>query len=122
MSEDYASDEWILNMFEGWFDPCPLNPDWEKNGLSPQVEWGRKTYENPPYSDPLPWVKRAIAESKGGKMVVMLLKHDTSTRWYSLLHQAGAKFLMVSGRLKYQTRRQAAFPSILAILDGVNVK
>ena len=49
--------------------------------------------------------------------IVMLLKHDTSTEWYRLLHEAGAKFLLVNGRLKHQTGRACAFPSVLAVMS-----
>jgi len=82
-----------------------------------ETSWGMKTFVNPPYSNPLPWVEKAIEEHEAGRTIVMLLKHDTSTRWYALLHEAGAKFLMVQGRLKHQTGRSAAFPSVLAVLS-----
>ena len=94
--DNYKSDKWLLKMFEGWFDPCPLNPDLvqiylESNGL--RMDWEDKTYVNPPYSDPLPWVEKAIEESKKGCYVVMLLKVDTSTRWFYKLLEAKAEIL-----------------------------
>lgn len=65
------------------FDPCPLNdgeitPD--KDGLI--IEWGKRNYINPPYSRKLKeaFVKRAIEESKKGKLCVMLLPVSTSTK------------------------------------------
>lgn len=119
MSDSYATDKWILSMFEHWYDPCPLNPSFnpliDVDGL--ETSWGMQTFVNPPYSNPLPWVEKAIEEHEAGRTIVMLLKHDTSTRWYALLHEAGAKFLMVQGRLKHQTGRSAAFPSVLAVLS-----
>ena len=64
------------------FDPCPLNCDEitpEKDGLI--IEWGESNYINPPYSRKLKesFVKRAIEESKKGKLCVMLLPVSTST-------------------------------------------
>lgn len=119
MSDSYKTDSWILSMFEHWFDPCPFNPEFDNqkdiDGL--EISWGLKTFVNPPYSNPLPWVIKAIEENQVGRTVVMLLKHDSSTKWFSLLHQAGAKFLMVQGRLKHQTGKSCAFPSILAVLE-----
>jgi hypothetical protein len=79
--------------------------------------WMDKTFVNPPYSDPLSWVKVAIEENKKGKFIVMLLKVDTSTKWFSLLQNHGAKFLWINGRLKYNTGKPAPFPSMLAILE-----
>lgn len=73
-------------------------------------------FVNPPYSDPLPWVLQGIKEHQKGKVVVFLLKHDSSTRWYRALHEAGAHFLMVEGRLRHGTGKPANFPSVLAVL------
>lgn len=126
-SDSYATDDWIQALFPlsiapsdaiantHWFDPCPLNDDPVNDGLA--IQWYTPTFVNPPYSNPLPWVKKAIYEHMvNGHTVVMLLKHDSSTQWYRLLHEAGARFLMIQGRLKYGTDRGAAFPSVLAVL------
>jgi hypothetical protein len=118
-SDNYRTDEWILDLFQDWFDPCPFNPNFDPikhvDGL--KIEWEDRTFVNPPYSNPLPWVKKAIKEHDKGKTIVMLLKHDSSTRWYQLLHMQGSQFLMFNRRLKYQTGRSANFPSVLAILS-----
>jgi succinyl-CoA synthetase alpha subunit len=39
------------------------------NGLD--VEWENKTYCNPPYSKPLPWINKAIEENKKGKIGIV---------------------------------------------------
>lgn len=75
-----------------------------------------RVFVNPPYSDPLPWVLHGIKEHQKGKTVVFLLKHDSSTKWYRALHEAGARFLMIEGRLRHGTGKPANFPSILAVL------
>jgi len=117
MTDHYRTDKWILNMFEGWFDPCPFDNNWVDDGLL--AAWPSKTFVNPPYSNPRPWVENAIGrvEAHGG-IVVMLLKHDSSTEWYRLLHEAGARFMLVNGRLKHQTGERCPFPSMLAIIGG----
>ena len=118
-TDKYETDTWIRAIFpvETWFDPCPI--DWNKDlhacGLA--MDWRNNTFVNPPYSNPLPWVLKAIEENRiAGHTIVLLLKHDSSTEWYRTLHEAGAKFLLVNGRLKYGTNRGAAFPSLLAVL------
>jgi hypothetical protein len=122
-TDSYHTDAWILDLFEGWFDPCPFNPGYKNgkdlDGLT--ISWGEKTFCNPPYSNPLPWVKKAIRESREGKTVVMLLKHDSSTKWYQCLHEAGARMMMIQGRLKHQTSKPAAFPSLLVVLSKTNI-
>ena len=117
MSDDYATDAWLLQIFNDWFDPCELHsletrPEFD--GLI--ADWHDPTFVNPPYSDPKPWVQKAIRESNYGIRVVMLLKHDSSTEWYRLLHEAGAHFLMINGRMKHGTGKSANFPSVLVVL------
>lgn len=138
-SDDYRTDQWILDLFPNFYDPCPylgIRNGVDIDGL--KTSWNYADYDgvfvNPPYSNPKPWVQKAILEQhkaikvancdvepddwfEGSALtIVMLLKHDTSTEWYRLLHEAGAKFLLVNGRLKHQTEKSCAFPSILAVL------
>jgi len=75
----YIYDE-LNKEFNFDFDPCPLHhnlEDW--NGL--EVEWGSCNFVNPPYSRKLKesFVKKAIEESKKGKICVLLLPVSTST-------------------------------------------
>lgn len=124
-TDKYETDPWILAMYppKYWYDPCPIDwtPD-QPSGLD--IIWSHEMhiddigiFVNPPYSNPLPWVKKAIVENRfHNETIVMLLKHDSSTKWFAALQEAGAKFLFVNGRLKYGTNRGAAFPSVLAIL------
>lgn len=112
--DNYATDKTIMALFDDWLDPCPLNENPEIDGLA--IEWANKTFVNPPYSKPLPWVIKAIEESKKGKTIVMLLRMDTSTKWFKNLQEAGATFLWINGRLRFNTGKPANFPSMLVIL------
>ena len=137
-SDNYPTDQWILDLFPNYFDPCPLNYDFDiendQDGLA--ISWNYADYDgvfvNPPYSDPKAWVEKAIFEYKKARSqsycpddgfdgsalnIVMLLKHDSSTRAYKLLHEMGANFLMVQGRLKHGTKNSASFPSVLVVLN-----
>lgn len=118
MNDDYITDTWIKLIFGEWFDPCKLSDGnlREFDGLG--SSWKNKTFVNPPYSNPMPWVKQAIIENKKGKTVVLLLKVDTSTKWFSELQNNNAKFLWINGRLKYNTKKPAPFPSMLVVLEG----
>ena len=88
------------------FDPCPFNdgeitPD--KDGLL--IEWGKSNYINPPYSRKLKeaFVKRAIEESKKGKLCVMLLPVSTSTVLFHDFIQPNAKEIrLVRGRISFE--------------------
>lgn len=113
-SDQFPSDKWILSCFKEWFDPCPLNDKPMIDGLN--IEWKDRTYVNPPYSNPKAWVIKAIEEAKKGKRIVLLLKHDSSTEWYRLLHEYGAEFCLIGKRLKHQTGKTSNFPSVLVFL------
>jgi len=112
------SDEWftprtMLAFFEGWDDPC--QPGKQDGLLRP---WGDRTYVNPPYSRPLPWIQKAIIEAQQGKRVVMLLRHDSSTEWWRMLHEAGAHFFAYIGRMRFSESGHAPFPSVLVMLGN----
>jgi len=124
MKDSYATPKWLIDLFEGWFDPCPLNENPTINGL--EIEWAKRTYVNPPYSSPLKWVEKAILESKKGKLIVMLLRVDTSTKWFAKLIEAKAHILWVNGRLSFidpygdnAETTPCNFPSMLVILNEV---
>lgn len=117
-SDDYPTDDWLLTLFKDWFDPCSLSNGELRvfDGLG--SSWEKKTFVNPPYSDPLPWVKKALEENRKGKTIALLLKMDSSTKWFSLLQEGGAHFLWINGRMKHKTGKPAPFPSMIAILNS----
>lgn len=108
------------------FDPCPLHSDFD--GLS--VAWGKRNFINPPYSRKLKdaFVKKAIEESKKGKLCVMLLPVSTSTRLFHdfiLPNQKQIRF--IDGRIKfcgvntkgeYVTGKAGMHDSMLVVFDG----
>jgi len=94
-------------------DPCPLYPDWTEDGL--KREWGLRTFVNPPYSKPRPWIEKAIEESEKGKLIVMLLRGDTSTKWFHDLVLGKAEIRFLKGRIRFNDLKPAPFPSIVAI-------
>lgn len=117
MTDNWETPGWLMELFKDWFDPCPINADFD--GLD--CGWQDKTYVNPPYSSPLKWVLKAIEENKKGKTIAMLLKVDTSTRVYRELVNAKAHILFINERLKFKgienhDGKPASFPSMLVIL------
>ena len=92
-------------------DPCPLQGT---GGLD--REWGSSTFMNPPYSKPLPWCKKAYEESQKGKVVVGLLRGDTSTRWFHEWVLGKAEIRFLRGRLRFgKSGKPAPFPSIVVV-------
>ena len=64
------------------FDPCPYNHDMSWDWL--EIERWQSNFINPPYSRKLKdsFVKKAIEESKKGKLCVLLLPVSTSTKLF----------------------------------------
>ena len=114
-SDQFPTDEWLMSVFDDWYDPCPLNDKPTLDGLS--LSWKDKTYVNPPYSNPKPWVEKAIQENKQGKTVVMLLKFDSTTKWFKLLAESNAHIIHIGERLKHGGKYSAPFSSMLVVLS-----
>lgn len=113
-SDDWRTPKHIYDMLDDEFhfndDPCPIGGN---GGLD--REWGTSTFFNPPYSKPEPWVKKAYEESLKGKIIVGLLRGDTSTRWFHRWVYNKAEIRFIEGRLKFNNVGPAPFPSIIAI-------
>lgn len=88
------------------YDPCPLfvgNIPPEKDGLL--NDWGSANFINPPYSRELKeaFVKKAIEQSKLGKLCVMLLPVSTSTVLFHDFIKPNAKEIrFVRGRISFR--------------------
>lgn len=77
------------------FDPCPYPKPEGFDGLT--CEWGNSNYVNPPFGSivhqgkkkgPTAWARKAIAENRKGKQVVLVYPID---KWVLMLLAAGAK-------------------------------
>lgn len=77
------------------YDPCPYPLPEGYDGLS--AEWGERNYVNPPFGSivrdgkklgPTAWAKKAIAEQKKGKDVVLVYP---IYKWILMLMEAGAE-------------------------------
>jgi hypothetical protein len=81
--------------FSFTFDPCPYPLPQGFDGLT--CEWGSSNYVNPPFGSiihkgkkkgPTAWVRKAIAEQRKGKRVVLVYPVD---KWLLMLVEAGAQ-------------------------------
>ena len=88
------------------FDPCPFNDGEilpEKDGLL--IDWGERNFVNPPYSRKLKeaFIKKAIGESKKGKLCVMLLPVSTSTAiFHDYIKPNAMEIRFVRGRISFE--------------------
>jgi hypothetical protein len=112
-SDSYSTPKWLMRVFENWYDPCPLNDNPTIDGL--KLNWEDKTYINPPYSNPLPWVEKAIEEMKKGKLIVMLLRADSSTKYFQKCQEYG-EVIYFGRRIKFNGKTPY-FASMLVIFN-----
>jgi hypothetical protein len=85
-----------LNLEFGFtFDPCPFPMPADFDGLN--CEWGESNYVNPPFGSirhngkkkgPTAWARKALAEARKGKRVVLVYPID---KWILMLIAAGAE-------------------------------
>lgn len=92
----------LNEIFHFDFDPCPYSEGDVIDGL--QIEWGNSNYINPPYSKKLKdaFVKKAVEESKKGKVCVMLLPVSTSTiLFHDIIRPNAKEIVFIKGRIKF---------------------
>jgi hypothetical protein len=117
MKDDWETPKWLMEHFKTHNDPCPLFRAKYLDGL--KNNWKNPAYVNPPYSNPLAWVQKAIEETKKGVNVVMLLRVDPSTKWYRLLVENNAHFCYFNERLKFsESKNSPSFSSMLVFLEA----
>jgi DNA N-6-adenine-methyltransferase Dam len=84
-NDNYETPDYLRQSLEREFgltlDPCPLNPEPDMDGL--QINWdGEVIFCNPPWSDILPWVEKALSSRC---VTVFVLPARTDTKWFHIL-------------------------------------
>ena len=111
VNDKSPSPKWILDLFSNCYDQCPPNPKCDHLLHS----WEKLNYVNPPYSNKVPWIKKAIEEMEKGNTTVMLLPQDTSAAWYHDLVIPNAEILSFRGRLELDSGKHGRYGSMLVI-------
>jgi len=59
----------------------------KQDGLS--LPWHGTAFDNNPFSEPLPWMEKAITELRSGRCtdLIVLCKHDEGTEWWDVINQ-----------------------------------
>ena len=113
--DHWSTPHWLLDLIfpDGrFYDPCPLFGSLdthEDGGLDADWPTDRPVFINPPYSDPVPWIRKAV---KHPGPVVLLLRADPSTSWWA--YSESFKITFIGQRLRFGSARTAAsFPSVI---------
>jgi len=102
------------DLFKHFFDPCPSVPAF--NGL--MIPWHRFNYVNPPYSNKVPWLWKAIQEQELGNTSVFLLPAATGAAWFQDMIMPYAHVHFIRGRIELDNGHHPRYDSILAIYYG----
>ena len=123
-----ATDSWytpiaLLEELKKEYGPFDSDPalqtkkiDWQTDGLN--VEWGARTFCNPPYSDLERWCSKACREFEKGKFIILLIPSRTDTyAWHNYCMKA-QEIQFFRGRIMFDGAKAGApFPSCLVIFD-----
>ena len=100
--------DYYNNRFNFTMDVCAShsntlveNSYWTEADDSLNQNWCMVSWCNPPYSNIMPWVMKAIDESKQGVKTVMLIPADTSVKWFKLAFENCTECHFISGRLSF---------------------
>ena len=115
-SDEWATPKYIYDraMEKGMYDPCPLGG--KEDNL--KNDWEKSNFVNPPYSQLLRWVEKSIEQHKKGKSVLLLIPARTDTKAFKMLYQYGSEITFITGRLHFNEKDAAPFPSMLVKLKG----
>jgi site-specific DNA-methyltransferase (adenine-specific) len=102
------------------FDPCPLNPNPEINGLL--SSWGKRAFINPPYGKAITnWLSKALLEIRGGEteIAVFLLPAYTDVKWFhEIVLPKASEIRFLKGRLKFGSHNNSApFANMIVIFE-----
>lgn len=118
-SDDWFTPKWlyedIKKEFNINFDPCPYK-DEDKQGLF--IDWGKRVFVNPPYSNIEHWFNKAKLELKKGnsEVIVFLVFSRTGTKWFHKyiwnkevnLFRPRVDVRFLRGRLKFGNSKNSA--------------
>ena len=114
---DWQTPQALRKALEDEFGPLTdvTPPDHKQDML---VEpWPQRVFCNPPYGrEIVRWIGKAVSEHANCEIIVLLLPARTDTAWFHD-YLAGAELRFIRGRLHFDDRGPAPFPSMLAIFS-----
>jgi len=113
LTDNAPTPDWLKSQFKGWFDPCPSVAAF--NGLA--IEWHEKNFINPPYSNKIPWITKAILEGEKGKKSILFLPVDTSAAWFHDLIMPFFQVFLFRGRVQLDNGHHPRWPSMLVKIN-----
>lgn len=104
--------EYFINL--GYIDPCPLYCEVDNTN---KIYKKQKIYINPPYSKIDEWVK-FVKNNAQKNIIIMLIPARTDTKYFHELLELKPSVTFVKGRLRFNDKGVAPFPSILLTFNN----
>lgn len=82
------------------FDPCPINPTFD--GLN--VDWGKRNFINPPFSEISKWLKKGLEEQQKQKNIlnIFLIPVRTNTKyWFNYVFQEAKEIHFIKKGIRF---------------------
>ena len=116
-TDHWATPKNIYNYYikHGYIDPCPLHS--KEDNLNKKYE-NKKLFINPPYSAIDKWTE-FIKNNYKTNIIVLLIPARTDTKYFHELIKLTPTIIFLKGRLKFNEKGTAPFPSILMIFVDV---
>ncbi len=114
--DNCPSPRYIREYFCDWFDPCPSVPAF--NGL--KIPWKKLNFVNPPYSNKIPWLKKAREEQLLGHSSMFLLPSATGANWFHDLIIPFAYVMFLKRRLKLDNGHHPRFDSMFCYFPALD--
>lgn len=128
LSDEYGTPQVLFDIYNQEFkfvlDVCASDKNhkcqdyWTKKDDGLVKPWIYSNWCNPPYSNQLPWVQRAVCERDTYKATtVLLMKYDPSTRHGVLISEEADEIRIVEHRIRFEGATLGAnFPSAFCII------
>lgn len=128
ISDEYGTPQVLFDIYNDEFgfnlDVCASAKNhkckkyWTKDDDGLAQIWGEVNWCNPPYSNQLPWIEKAVNEKLDGfTATVLLLKYDPSTKHGQLIAEEADEIRIVEHRIKFEGALLGAnFPSVFVVV------
>lgn len=87
--------------------------------------WGKRVYINPPYGPEIGhWLNKGLLSlENGSELCVFLLPARTDTKWFhDFVLPNATEIRFIRGRLRFNDKGPAPFPSMLVIFGQIQVE
>ena len=129
MRLDYPTPDEVFRQLDEEFhftlDPCATSENAKcPTYFTPEIDglkqkWFGRVFMNPPYGREIgKWMKKAYEECKikgNCELVVCLIPSRTDTRWWHDYVMKADEIRFIKGRLKFDGKNSAPFPSCIVI-------